>query len=131
MRWRTDRTAGAGHTARFTATLTMTRTEAPPQAIQPATDPATDPTAHVATAPAVTPTTGQTRVRPMRHQGYELLCGAAPDDRGRFRATLVITRDVWPTRPRTIAVAQDAYLDPDDAIQAAQAQGLAWIANYG
>lgn len=67
----------------------------------------------------------------VRHQNYDMLCGAIADDSGKFQPTLVITKNVWPTRPRTIAVARGVYADQAHAIQAAHAQGLAWIANYG
>jgi len=67
----------------------------------------------------------------LTHQNYDMLCGAMPDDSGRFQPTLVITKNVWPTRARTIAVERGVYDDQAHAIQAAHAQGLAWIANYG
>ena len=67
----------------------------------------------------------------IRLQNYELVCGASPDDSGRFNPTLVISKNVWPSRPRTIALQREAFSSPESAIQAAHAQGLAWVANWG
>ena len=64
-------------------------------------------------------------------RGYELKCGATMTDGGRFEPTLVITKDIWPTRPRTISTKRGAFLTAEAAIESAHAQGLEWIANFG
>ena len=43
-------------------------------------------------------------IRIFRHQDYELQCSANAVDSGRFAPTLVVSKQVWPTRPRVIAV---------------------------
>jgi hypothetical protein len=66
------------------------------------------------------------------HSGlYELACSAVASDNGKFHPALVITKNTWPTRPRTIAVRRDLYPTPDGAIEAAREQGLEWVRNYG
>jgi hypothetical protein len=69
--------------------------------------------------------------RIFRHQDYELVCGANPVDGGKFAPTLVVSKQVWPTRPRVIAVERGGYLNSDSAIDAAHAQGIEWVRNYG
>jgi hypothetical protein len=66
-----------------------------------------------------------------RHQDYEMLCGAQAVDGNRFAPTLVVSKQAWPRRPRNIDVARGEYLTEDAAIEAAYAQGVEWIANYG
>lgn len=66
-----------------------------------------------------------------RHQNYELICSAKAVDSGRFAPTLVVSKQIWPTRPREIAVERGDYLTADAAIDAAHSQGIAWISNYG
>jgi len=66
-----------------------------------------------------------------RHQNYELICSAKAVDRGKFAPTLVVSKQVWPTRPREIAVERGDYLTEDAAIDAAHNQGIAWILHYG
>jgi len=39
-----------------------------------------------------------------KHRDYELVCGARRVDNGKFAPTLMISKQVWPTRPREIAV---------------------------
>jgi len=39
-----------------------------------------------------------------QHQNYELKCSAKVLDNGEYVPLLVITKQVWPTRPREIAV---------------------------
>lgn len=65
------------------------------------------------------------------HKDYELLCGAKVVDDGRFAPTLVLSKQAWPTRPRTIAVQRGDYATPETAIDAAHAQGIEWVLNYG
>ena len=66
-----------------------------------------------------------------RHQNYEFLCGARAVDRGRFAPTLYITKHVWPSRPRQIALARGDFASEQNAIDAAYNQGLEWVRNYG
>ena len=65
------------------------------------------------------------------HQDYELLCGANAVDGGRFAPTLVVSKQIWPSRPRTIEVPRGAHATADGAIDAAFAQGVQWIVNFG
>jgi hypothetical protein len=66
-----------------------------------------------------------------RLDDYEMHCGAKPLDGGRFAPTLVVSKQVWPTRPREIAVERGDHLTPETAIDAAYTQGIEWIRNYG
>lgn len=66
-----------------------------------------------------------------RHQDYEFACSAKALGSGRFTAALVVCKQIWPTRPRVIAMKRDDYLTEDVAIQAAHAQGVEWVLNYG
>ncbi len=66
-----------------------------------------------------------------RIKDYELTCSAQACDNGRFEPALVISRQVWPSRPRTIAVRRGAHPTPEIAIESARAQGVEWIANFG
>jgi hypothetical protein len=69
--------------------------------------------------------------RTFRHQDYELLCSARAVGSGRFAAALVVCKQVWPTRPRVIAMQRGDYLNEESAIDAARTQGVEWILNYG
>jgi hypothetical protein len=69
--------------------------------------------------------------RIFRHQDYELLCSAKAVDSGKFAPALVVSKQVWPTRPREIAVRRGDYMTEETAIDAAYAQGIEWILNYG
>ena len=69
--------------------------------------------------------------RTFRHEDYELLCSAKAIDTGRFEPGLVVCRKRWPTRPRVIAVQRGDHLTQETAIDAAYAQGVEWISNYG
>jgi len=66
-----------------------------------------------------------------RHQDYELVCSAKAVDSGRFAPMLTVSKQVWPTRPREIAVQRGEYTTEQTAIDAAYAQGIEWIAHYG
>jgi len=66
-----------------------------------------------------------------RHQDYELVCSAKPIDSGRFAPVLIVSKQVWPTRPREIAVQRGEHTTEQMAIEAAYAQGIEWITNYG
>jgi hypothetical protein len=69
--------------------------------------------------------------RIFKWQNYELLCSAKPVDAGRFAPNLIISKQVWPTRPREIAVPRGQHTTEDTAIDAAYTEGLAWIRDYG
>jgi len=66
-----------------------------------------------------------------RHRDYELQCSAKASDNGKFSPSLVVCKQVWPTRPREIAVPRGDHASEDAAIDAAYAQGIEWITNYG
>jgi hypothetical protein len=66
-----------------------------------------------------------------RHQDYELICSAKAVDSGRYAPMLTVSKQVWPTRPREIAVQRGEYTTEQTAIDAAYAQGIEWIAHYG
>jgi hypothetical protein len=72
---------------------------------------------------------GTTKI--FRHRDYELQCSAKAADNGKFAPGLVVCKQVWPTRPREIAVPRGDFVTEDSAIDAAYAQGVEWIANYG
>ncbi len=65
------------------------------------------------------------------HQNYELQCSARLGDSGQFVPSLVVSKQVWPTRPRVIAMRRGDYTTEALAIEAARAQGVEWILNYG
>jgi len=64
-------------------------------------------------------------------QNYELQCTARPLDAGRFAPDLVVAKRAWPSRPRQIAVPRGAHQSEAAAIDAAYAQGIEWIRDYG
>lgn len=72
-----------------------------------------------------------TETQTFRFQHYQLTCSAQVCDNGTFRAALVISKDVWPSRPRTIAVRRDRHASAGVAIGSAHAQGLEWVRNFG
>ncbi|XAH21903.1 hypothetical protein AAFF27_18000 [Xylophilus sp. GW821-FHT01B05] len=65
------------------------------------------------------------------HGHYLLACSARVLANGRFVPELVITKDVWPTRPRSIAIEKAEFEIEEEAIAAARSRGLEWITNYG
>ncbi len=68
----------------------------------------------------------------MFHQGdYQLECGARRMGNGRFVPTLVVTKVVWPTRARTIALDARDFEAEEAAIEEARLRGVEWIAHYG
>lgn len=69
--------------------------------------------------------------RTFRHQDYELVCSAKAVDSGRFAPSLVVHKQVWPTRPRIIDVQRGDHRSEETAIEAAHAQGIEWVQNYG
>jgi hypothetical protein len=69
--------------------------------------------------------------RGYRHEPYDLVCGAKVLDNGKFEPTLVVSRNAWPSRPRTLAVTRGHFESAEKAIESAHADGVTWIANYG
>jgi cytosine/adenosine deaminase-related metal-dependent hydrolase len=65
------------------------------------------------------------------HHAYQMACSARALDNGRFVSELTITKDVWPTRPRRIAIDGPDHETAAAAIEHARACGLKWIADYG
>jgi hypothetical protein len=70
-------------------------------------------------------------IQTFRLKDYTLTCSAQILDNGRFEPLLVITKQVWPSRPRTIAVRRGTHTTAASAIESAHAQGIEWVANYG
>lgn len=70
-------------------------------------------------------------VRTFRSERYDLVCSAQVCDNGMFQPALVVYKNVWPTRPRTIALTRDRHPTAVVAIESAHAQGLEWVRNYG
>lgn len=66
-----------------------------------------------------------------QHKDYELHCSASAATGGKFVPAVVVSKQVWPTRPRTIAVPRGEHLTEESAIDAARSQGIEWILNYG
>ncbi len=66
-----------------------------------------------------------------RLKDYELTCSAQASDNGEFEPALVITRNTWPSRPRTIAVRRGAHPTAEVAIESARAQGIQWVTDFG
>lgn len=66
-----------------------------------------------------------------RHENYELLCSASAVDSGGFVPAVTVSKQVWPARPRVVAVRRGNYATEELAIEAARTQGIEWIANYG
>ena len=69
--------------------------------------------------------------RNFRHQDYELICSASALDSGRFVPGLVVCKQIWPTRPRTIEMRRGDFASEDSALDAAHNQGIEWIRDYG
>ena len=59
--------------------------------------------------------------RIFRHGGYDLRCCAKEVESGKFVPELIVSRPVWPTRPRLIAIERGNFLTEDTAIDAAYA----------
>ena len=85
--------------------------------------------AHTGSLPS--PPSAMSATKTFRHQDYELVCGAKVIDSGKFVPTLVVSKQVWPTRPRVIAVEKADYETEDVAIDAAYSQGVVWVQNFG
>lgn len=74
---------------------------------------------------------GMTLLQSFKHKDYELQCSAKPLDSGKFAPVLVVAKQAWPSRPRTIAVHDEDFATEEGAIESAHAQGIEWIQNYG
>ncbi len=74
---------------------------------------------------------GMTSPHSFKHKDYELHCSAKALDSGKFAPVLVVAKQAWPSRPRTIAVRDDDHATADGAIESAHVQGIEWIRNYG
>lgn len=74
---------------------------------------------------------GMSSPQSFKHQDYELHCSAKALDSGKFAPVLVVAKQAWPSRPRTIAVHDNDYATEDGAIASAHAQGMEWVKNYG
>lgn len=72
---------------------------------------------------------GATKV--FRHENYELHCSASAVGSGEFVPAIVAIKQIWPTRPRNIAVRSERYPSEEIAIEAARTQGIEWILSYG
>jgi hypothetical protein len=72
-----------------------------------------------------------TTTKAFTHLNYELLCGASAVDGGRFAPSLVVAKQVWPTRAKTIDVPRSVHATADGAIDAAFAHGVEWVATFG
>lgn len=66
-----------------------------------------------------------------RLKDFGLTCSARASDNGRFEPALVISRHIWPSRLRTIAVRRGAHPSAEVAIESALAQGVEWVTNSG
>ncbi|MEO7851832.1 MAG: hypothetical protein ABIR94_06190 [Rubrivivax sp.] len=42
-----------------------------------------------------------------------------------------MTKQIWPTRPRNVAVRSSHYATEEIAIEAARNEGIEWIVSYG
>lgn len=60
-----------------------------------------------------------------------MTCSANADDGGRFVPVLVVAKQAWPHRPRTIEVPRGEYLSEALAIDAAHRRGVEWVRDYG
>jgi hypothetical protein len=69
--------------------------------------------------------------RTLRHKDYEVVCTATAIDGGKFVPSIIVSRQIWPSRPRNIAIARGDYSSEESALDAAQAQGIEWVVNYG
>jgi len=65
------------------------------------------------------------------HGDYQLACSARRMGNGRYLPSLVVTKEVWPTRARTIALESSEFEAEAAAIEEARVRGIEWIAHYG
>jgi len=66
-----------------------------------------------------------------RHGAYEMHCGARALDSGKFAPTLLILKQVWPSRPKEISVPRGDHATEAAAVQVAHDMGIEWVGNYG
>jgi hypothetical protein len=64
-------------------------------------------------------------------KAYDLICGARVVEHGMFAPTLVVSRRTWPSRPRVIALTRGDFATEKGAIDAAHAQGVQWVIDFG
>lgn len=69
--------------------------------------------------------------RTFTFRGYQLICTAIADPRGRFDARLLAASMTWPSRPRTVEVQRVEHATPDAAIEQAYQQGIKWVGEHG
>jgi len=91
----------------------------------------TDASADRRDAESFQPTGHDIETQTFRFEHYDLTCSAQACDNGMFQPTLVVSKNAWPNRLRTIATRRDRHLSADVAIESARAQGLEWVRNYG
>jgi hypothetical protein len=48
-----------------------------------------------------------------------------------FVPVLMVAKAIWPSRPRTIAIAPGTFASEEAATEAALAQGIVWVMNFG
>ena len=72
-----------------------------------------------------------TQPKVILHKSYELHCSATVTDSGRFAPVLVIAKQAWPSRPRSIEVPRGGFPNEESAIEAAHLCGVAWVSNFG
>ena len=70
-------------------------------------------------------------VRIFRHKDYALHCEARALDNGRFAPAVSVLRQVWPSRPKEIAVPRSDYATENDAVEAAHQIGILWVSDFG
>jgi hypothetical protein len=75
--------------------------------------------------------TTTTESKVLAFQTYALECSARGMDGGKFAPVLVVTKQLWPSRPRKIEVARGNYADEGSAILAAHRAGIEWVTNFG
>lgn len=67
----------------------------------------------------------------VNYRDYQLTCTAVADSNGRFESTLIVARIAWPSRPRVLAIKRAKHETSQQAIDAAQQQGMKWIDDHG
>jgi hypothetical protein len=70
-------------------------------------------------------------VETVKLKDYTLYCGARAVDSGSFMPTLMVASNIWPSRPRIIAVQGRDFLTEAQAVASAHEQGLAWVGEFG
>lgn len=70
-------------------------------------------------------------VRVFRHLDYALHCASKTLDTGRFAPRLSILKQVWPSRPKEIAIPRGDYATEEAAVDAAHQAGIQWVKDFG